>query len=189
MFFLSLFSATSDNGDVSPNVVSLVASYDAALQTLAQEIETQPLPVDLSSDLEALKQEVETAPRLEIGTIASQNADNVNITGGEISGLSLPLPVASGGTGQSTFTNGQLLIGNTTGNTLNKATLTAGSNITITNGAGAITIDASFGSATASGVNLATFSGTLPAGSATSTNLWAQVTIGGTDYWLPIWAV
>jgi hypothetical protein len=51
------------------------------------------------------------------------------------------LPVASGGTGQTSYTNGQLLIGNTTGNTLVKTTLTAGTNITITNGAGAITID------------------------------------------------
>ena len=55
------------------------------------------------------------------------------------------LKVAKGGTGQSSFTNGQLLIGNTTGNTLTKATLTAGSNITITNGTGAITIAASGG--------------------------------------------
>jgi hypothetical protein len=55
------------------------------------------------------------------------------------------LPVANGGTGQTTYTNGQLLIGNTTGNTLSKATLTAGANITITNGAGAITIAASSG--------------------------------------------
>ena len=39
-----------------------------------------------------------------------------------------------------TYTNGQLLIGNTTGNTLDKATLTAGSNVTITNGGGSITI-------------------------------------------------
>lgn len=52
------------------------------------------------------------------------------------------LPVAAGGTGQSTFTNGQILIGNTTGNTLTKSTLTAGSNITITNGNGSITIAA-----------------------------------------------
>jgi len=52
------------------------------------------------------------------------------------------LKVAKGGTGQSSFTNGQLLIGNSTGNTLTKATLTAGSNITITNGTGAITIAA-----------------------------------------------
>jgi hypothetical protein len=50
------------------------------------------------------------------------------------------LPVANGGTGQTSYTNGQLLIGNTTGNTLTKATLTAGANITITNGAGSITI-------------------------------------------------
>jgi hypothetical protein len=50
------------------------------------------------------------------------------------------LPVKNGGTGQNTFTNGQLLIGNSTGNTLTKATLTPGANITITNTAGAITI-------------------------------------------------
>ena len=48
--------------------------------------------------------------------------------------------VANGGTGQTSYTDGQLLIGNSTGNTLTKATLTAGSGVTITNGAGAITI-------------------------------------------------
>jgi hypothetical protein len=50
------------------------------------------------------------------------------------------LKVAKGGTGQSSFTNGQLLIGNTTGNTLTKATLTAGTGISITNSTGSITI-------------------------------------------------
>jgi hypothetical protein len=45
-----------------------------------------------------------------------------------------------GGTGQSTYTDGQLLIGNSSGNTLSKATLTAGTGITITNGNGSITI-------------------------------------------------
>lgn len=48
--------------------------------------------------------------------------------------------VANGGTGQTTYTDGQLLIGNTTGNTLTKATLTAGTGISITNGSGSITI-------------------------------------------------
>ena len=48
--------------------------------------------------------------------------------------------VAYGGTGQTTYTDGQLLIGNTTGNTLTKATLTQGTGITVTNGSGAITI-------------------------------------------------
>jgi len=62
-----------------------------------------------------------------------------------LSGL---LNVANGGTGQSTYTNGQLLIGNTTGNTLGKATLTAGSGIAITNGAASVTIasDKAYGS-------------------------------------------
>ena len=53
--------------------------------------------------------------------------------------------VDQGGTGQTSYTNGQLLIGNTTGNTLAKATLTAGTNITITEGAGSITIAAAAG--------------------------------------------
>lgn len=50
------------------------------------------------------------------------------------------LAVANGGTGQTTYTNGQLLIGTTSGGTLTKATLTAGTGISITNGAGSITI-------------------------------------------------
>jgi len=54
-----------------------------------------------------------------------------------LSGL---LNVVSGGTGQSSYTDGQLLIGNTTGNTLGKATLTAGNGIAITNGHASITI-------------------------------------------------
>jgi len=55
------------------------------------------------------------------------------------------LPVVNGGTGQTSYTDGQLLIGNTTGNTLTKATLTAGTGVTITNGNGSITIAASAG--------------------------------------------
>ena len=51
------------------------------------------------------------------------------------------LGVSNGGTGQTSFTNGQILIGNTTGNTLAKATLTGTADqIIITNGAGAITL-------------------------------------------------
>ena len=52
------------------------------------------------------------------------------------------LPIANGGTGQtSCFGEGEILIGNTTGNTLTKTTLTAGCNISVTNGNGSITID------------------------------------------------
>ena len=48
--------------------------------------------------------------------------------------------VLYGGTGQTTYTDGQLLIGNSSGNTLTKSTITAGSGVAVTNGAGSIAI-------------------------------------------------
>jgi hypothetical protein len=63
----------------------------------------------------------------------------ITATGLTISGGGLP--VASGGTGQTTYTNGQILIGNSTGSTLTKTTLTGTTNqITVTNGSGSITL-------------------------------------------------
>jgi hypothetical protein len=60
---------------------------------------------------------------------------------------------SSGGTGQTTYTDGQLLIGNTTGNTLAKATLTGTTNqITVTNGAGSVTLSTPQDLATSSDV-------------------------------------
>lgn len=55
---------------------------------------------------------------------------------------------AYGGTGQNSYTDGQLLIGNTAGG-LTKATLTAGSGVSIANGNGSITISATGASYTA----------------------------------------
>jgi hypothetical protein len=69
------------------------------------------------------------------------------------SGVTGTLPEANGGTGETTYTDGQLLIGNTAGG-LTKATLTAGTNVTITNGDGTITIAASGGGGGGSSVIL-----------------------------------
>jgi hypothetical protein len=69
---------------------------------------------------------------------AAASGANSDIT--SITGLTTALTVAQGGTGNTTYTNGQLLIGNTTGNTLTKATLTAGTGISVTNSTGSITI-------------------------------------------------
>jgi len=80
-----------------------------------------------------------------------QFTDAVNRINGALT-LGSALPVSSGGTGQTSYTDGQLLIGNSTGNTLSKTTLTAGSNITITNGPGTITIAASGGGASVTSV-------------------------------------
>lgn len=83
-----------------------------------------------------------TSPVLTTPNLGTPSAATLtNATGLPIvAGTTGTLSVARGGTGQTSFTNGQLLIGNTTGNTLTPATLTAGSNISITNGAGSITI-------------------------------------------------
>ena len=99
-----------------------------------------------------------------VNTAGTQN------TSGTAAGLSATLAVASGGTGATSFAdksviitqdtgtdtlaaaamdaNGELLIGGTSGPAV--ATLTAGSNITITNADGGITIAASGGDVTAS---------------------------------------
>jgi hypothetical protein len=80
------------------------------------------------------------------------------------------LAVASGGTGQTSYTNGQLLIGNTTGNTLAKATLTASTGISVTNGAGSITLTNTAPDQVVSltGAGTTTISGTYPSFTITS---------------------
>jgi hypothetical protein len=75
------------------------------------------------------------------GTTGLTTSGGPVTTSGTIT-LAGTLVVANGGTGQTSYINGELLIGNTTGNTLTKATLTAGTGITVTNGTGSITIDA-----------------------------------------------
>ncbi|WP_395736267.1 hypothetical protein [Prosthecobacter sp.] len=93
------------------------------------------------------------------GTVTSVNATvptflsvtGVPITSSGTISISLSgtaLPAANGGTGATSFTDGQLLIGNSTGNTLTKATLTAGSGITVTNGGGSISLSIGTGAVT-----------------------------------------
>jgi hypothetical protein len=67
-----------------------------------------------------------------LGTISSQNADNVAITGGTITGIT-DLTVADGGTGRSTLTLNSVLLGNGTSavNTIEPGTT---GNVLVSNG-------------------------------------------------------
>ena len=93
--------------------------------------------------------------------------------------ISGTLPVANGGTGQTAYTNGQILIGNTTSTGLDKATLTAGSGVSITNAAGSITIAAtgSGGTVTSVDVNGGSTGLTFSGGPVTSSG---NITMAGT---------
>ena len=74
-FFLSLYrvaDVAANDGIASLGLESLIASYDAALQTLAQEVQTQP-PSELGSlqqQIDALRQNLETQPNSLINDIA-----------------------------------------------------------------------------------------------------------------------
>ena len=113
--------------------------------------------------------------------VSWDTTNSVNLS----TGVTGTLPVGNGGTGQTSYTNGQLLIGNTTGNTLTKATLTAGSGISITNGSGSISIAATnFGTVTSVAQ---TFTGGLisVSGSPITSSGTLALTVAGTSGVIP----
>ena len=62
LFFLSLnnvANAVVDDPAVGPSPESLIASYDAVIQTLAQEVQTQPSPSDLVSQVAEMQKQIE----------------------------------------------------------------------------------------------------------------------------------
>lgn len=81
------------------------------------------------------------------GTNNNPEWNTVNLS----NGVSNTLPESNGGTGETTYTNGQLLIGDTS-NGLTKSTLTEGEGIDIANGDGSITISGEDASSTNKGI-------------------------------------
>lgn len=110
------------------------------------------------------------------GGTGSNTGSAASLTGFNASNVTTgTLVVGRGGTGQTTYSNGQILIGNASGG-LTKATLTQGSGILITNGDGAITI-ATSGSVTSIDVSGGTTGLTTSGGPITSSG---TITLAGT---------
>jgi hypothetical protein len=196
LFFLSLVNiATSvvDNTDVGPSPEALIASYDAALQALAQNVDTQPVPIDLSAEL---TKQIEAAGLVnQSSTLLSQIAEMqkqieaLNLlplpTQGTVTAVTATAPVvSSGGTAPdismpaaNTTTDGYLT--STDWNTFNnKAPATSGTSILYGNGSGGfsnvtigsgVTFAGGTLSATGSGGTVTSVTGTAPIASSGGT--------------------
>ncbi len=82
-------------------------------------------------------------------SVLNSTALGSGVTGSSLTGLGTvttgtweasTIGVGYGGTGQTSYTDGELLIGKTDGNTLVKATLSGGTGISVTNGSGTISV-------------------------------------------------
>lgn len=80
LFFLSLFrvAESSEDAAIGTNTDTLLASYDAALQALAQATETQPNQTsELQESINTLRQELQVLPKPELGTFAELQQANL----------------------------------------------------------------------------------------------------------------
>ena len=137
-------------GTVGSGTINQLAYYSGATTTAS---DASLVRAATGTHLTITAQGASTSPLKVVGaasqsaalfTVATSGADVLvvgsggAITTGTWNGTAIG--VLYGGTGQTTYTDGQLLIGNSTGNTLTKATLTAGSGVAVTNGSGSITV-------------------------------------------------
>lgn len=140
-YFLDI-GVITDIQDVQSRLPGLLANADFMFEQLYRDLGGLNLTAGSITGGAALTRVNDTNVTLTLGgTPTSALLQPVSLTLGW-TGL---LSQARGGTGIDTSgaTNGQLLIGKTSDHSLNLATLIQGSNITITNGAGTITIAAS----------------------------------------------
>jgi len=199
LFFLSLNNAATNiynNVDVGPSPESLIASYDAALRALADEVGTQPLPADFSAEfakqIEAAGLSPYTPGLLSQVAEMQKQIDALNVlpppAQGTVTAVTATAPVvSSGGTAPdismpaaNTTTNGYLT--STDWNTFDsKAPATSGTSILYGNGTGGFSnVTIGTGVSFVAGTLSATGSGgTVTAVSVVSSNGFAGTSSGG----------
>lgn len=129
-----IYVVTTVGDAFTPWVLTRATDYDA-ISEMIQYISV--LVLDGATNDGILFQQTSITPTT-IGTDAIVfDVYNINL-------VQEVVPVVRGGTGQTSYTNGQLLIGGNIGNTLYKNTLTAGTNAYILNGNGSIEIGTTF---------------------------------------------
>lgn len=151
-FFLSLLTATETNQqetELAPDTSSLLASYDTIFGSAIQGLESAP---DCCSETANVDAKVNALAQAAGATPPAASESDIAVIQSQLQALALSpparngvVPASEGGTGQTSYSDGQLLIGNGSSGALNKATLTAGSGINVTNGNGSITIAATGG--------------------------------------------
>jgi len=196
LFFVSLMNAATivyDDAALAPSAESLIASYNAALQALAQNVDTQPPPVDLSAELtkqiEAAGLEQCCSALLSQVAEMQKQIEALNLlpppAQGTVTAVTATAPVvSSGGTAPdismpaaTTSVSGYLT--STDWNTFNsKAPATSGTSILYGNGSGGfsnVTIGSGVAfaggtlSATGSGGTVTSVTGTAPIASSGGT--------------------
>ena len=163
--------------DEGTSITTAVKSINFVGATVTATDSNQDVTVNVSAGTGTV-----TSVGLSGGTTGLTVTGSPITTSGTIT-LGGTLDVDNGGTGQTSYTDGQLLIGNSTGNTLTKTTLTAGSGRAITNGSGSISIAAT-NSGTVTSVAATVPSFLSVAGSPITTSGTLAITLSGTA--LPI---
>ena len=168
--------ATTAFVSVSPQFTGVPTAPTASVSTATTQIATTGFVAD------AL-----TYPGGLLGSMAQQNQESVDITGGNISGLNTPMPIDSGGTGGNTAVSARASLGLSTGAITTVGTMAVQDATSVVIGGGYISdlnapiaiASGGTGGATAAGARTSLGLGNIATQSASSVNLTGTINITG----------